>query len=322
MFFELLVLVFGLYILIKGADFLVEGSSKIAKNFGISNMVIGLTIVAFGTSMPELVVSIASSFKGSNGIVLGNIIGSNIANMFLVLGATALVTTIKVRPSVIKKEIPFSIFSSFLLILLVMVIKNGQRYFSRANGILLLSFFLLFILYLFQTSRKTEIKEVEEEVKEIKKERVSRNISYIILGLVGLFFGGNFVVDNAIKLAQLFNVSEFLISVTIIAVGTSLPELVTSVVAAKKQHMDLAVGNIVGSNIFNILWILGISAAINPIPVTDLLFVDLLILFGFSSFFLLTIITDPNKEITKNTGKIYLIVYAVYIISIIGRNLF
>ncbi|MBW2998402.1 calcium/sodium antiporter [Candidatus Woesearchaeota archaeon] len=317
-----LILIFGLYILVKGADFLIEGSIKIAKTYGISNLVIGLTIVTFGTTMPELVVSVVSSVKGSNGIIMGNLIGSNVANMLLVLGATALFTKIKVKDSVIKKEIPFLIFSVFLLITILFFEKEGLYYISRANGLTLLSFFLLFIIYLFNTSRKTEVKEVEEEVKIIKKEKINKDIAYIILGLVGLYFGGNFIVDNAIAIANIFNVSEFLISATIIAIGTSLPELVTSVMAAKKQRLDLAVGNIVGSNIFNLLWIVGVSASIRQIAVSPEILVDLFILLGISIFFLLSIIANPKREITKNTGRIFLSVYVVYLVMILLRNVY
>jgi len=319
---NILFLLAGLYVLIKGADFLIEGSTSIAKKYKISPMIIGLTIVAFGTSMPELMINVMGALKGSSGVAMGNVIGSNIANILLVLGSIALIKKITVKKSVLQKEIPFAIFSVLLLILVInsRFLAGEGTYLSKANGYILLSFFMLFMLYLFQTARKPEIKPVEAEIEEVKKVDMSKSAGYIVLGIIGLYLGSEWAVGNAVILSQLIGMSEFAISASVIAVGTSLPELVTSLSAAKNNKLDLAVGNIVGSNIFNILWILGVTSAIRPIAITRFVNLDLVILLAISIFFLLTIALREDKTITKKMGIVYLSIYALYLISLFIRN--
>jgi len=316
---NLLLLIFGLYVLVKGSDFLVDGSSSIAKKFHIKPIVIGMTVVAFGTSMPELIVSIIASFNNSNSLVMGNIVGSNISNILLVLGVTAMFVKIKVQKSVLYKEIPFSFFSVLLLFLVLngSFLKGKDVLITRTHGIVMLSFFVLFLIYLFQTARKSEVKELEEVVKT----RTRKSLAHILFGALGLYFGGELIVNNAITIAQHLRINEFVISASIIAIGTSLPELVTSVTAAKKGKIDMAVGNIVGSNIFNILWILGVTSVVKPVMVLNFIKADLLILMATTIVLFLTIYINKNQEITKSRGIIYVILYAIYISFIILRSL-
>lgn len=319
---NILFLIVGLYILVKGADFLIDGSASIAKKYKVSPLMIGLTVVAFGTSMPELMINVVAALEGSTGVAMGNVIGSNIANILLVLGAVALVKKIAVKKSVINKEIPFSIFSTVLLLVIInsRFLAGEGTYISKTNGYILLSFFVLFMIYLFQTSRKPEIKPVEEEVQEIEKVDMGKSLGYIALGILGLYFGSEWAVNNAVVISQMIGLSEFAISASVIAVGTSLPELVTSVSAARQNNLDLAVGNIVGSNIFNILWILGVTSAIRPIAITRFVNLDLVILLFVSLFFLISITFQEDKAITKKMGITYLSIYALYIIFLFIRN--
>jgi len=319
---NLLYLVIGIYILVKGADFLVSGSTSIARKYNVSSMIIGLTIVAFGTSMPELMVNVISSLKGSSGIALGNIIGSNISNTLLILGIAGMMKTVHVKRSVLNKELPFSIFS-ILLLLLVIISYNSSGssvYLSRVDGFILLSFFVLFVIYLFQTARRTELKPIEKEVESYNKMSITQGMGYVVLGIIGLYLGSKWTVSNAVIISQAIGLSEFVISASIIALGTSLPELVTTIVATKSNEIDLAVGNIVGSNIFNILWILGVTSLIKPIPITKFVTLDLRILLAVSIFFWITILLGESETIDKKKGLMYVLLYCSYIIFIFIRN--
>lgn len=319
---NILFLIIGIYILVKGSDFLIEGSISIAKKYKIKPFVIGATIITLGTTMPELMVNVIGVLKGSTDVAMGNVIGSNMANILLVLGSVALIKNIPVKKSVQLKEIPFLIFSVILLLVVInsRLLAGEGTYLSRVNGYILLSFSALFVIYLFQTARKKEVEPIEEEVQEIKKVNLGRSFGYIILGMIGLYLGSSWAVDNAVILSQLIGLSEFAISASVIAVGTSLPELVTSISAARKNHLGLAIGNIVGANIFNILWVLGVTSAIRPIPITRHINLDLVILLGVSLFFLLSIIINKNKSITKRTGIAYLTIYGLYILFLFIRN--
>ncbi|HMS91492.1 MAG TPA: calcium/sodium antiporter, partial [Candidatus Absconditabacterales bacterium] len=258
--------VIGFVFLIKGADMLVEGASSVAKKFHISDLVIGLTIVAIGTSAPELVVNIMASIKGSAGIAIGNVLGSNIANILLILGVSAITYPITVKKATTFKEIPFSLLAVLVLGFVANdAIIDGASFsgITRIDGLVLLSFFAIFMYYVFGISRTEN--DLPEEVT-VKKMSGWKSIIFIIIGLIGLTLGGQWIVDGAIQIAKIFGVSETVIGLTIVAVGTSLPELATCVVAAMKKKSDIAIGNIIGSNIFNIFWILGLSAIISPLP--------------------------------------------------------
>ena len=252
-------LVVGFVMLIKGADWFVEGASKIADRFGIPQLVIGLTIVAMGTSAPEAAVSIASALKGSAEITIGNVLGSNILNVLVILGMTAVVRAIAVQKSTIKYEIPFTIFVTVLL----GVLGLSDGVISRAEGVVFWAFFIVYLLYLFKMAKDGQ-QEAEETKKEEKKDSMLKLILLVIIGVVLIVFGSDVSVEAATDLAKIFGMSERLIGLTIVALGTSLPELVTSVTAAIKGKADIAVGNIVGSNLFNILFVVGTTALITP----------------------------------------------------------
>ncbi len=319
---EYFLFVIGFALLIKGADFLVEGSSSLAKKFEVPSLVIGLTIVAFGTSMPELVVNIFSAFKGVTDVAIGNIIGSNIANILLVLGLTAMINPIKIHHSTVWKEIPFSLLTVFILFVLAndsMIDKLSFSSLTRTDGIIMLCFFAIFIYYVFELAKEKR-KHLQDRKLEIKEYSNFTILSMLIFGIVGLFLGGKWIVDGAVFIATQLGVSNFLVSATIVALGTSLPELATSVVAAIKRDVDLAVGGIVGSNIFNVFWILGVTSLITPISLPSFVNFDILFLiFVTFSLFLFTAV-GKKQVLNRWSGLTFLIFYAVYIIFIVFRG--
>lgn len=257
--------IIGFVLLIKGAYFLVDGSGSIAKKLKIPSLVIGLTVVAFGTSAPEAVVNVLASLSGNTEIAIGNILGSNIANIFLILGISSIIYPLTAQKNTVIKEIPFSLLAALLVGFMANDMLLEGRMFSeisRIDGLILLSFFVIFIYYIVGISKNG----VDSEEDSLPMYSIGRSIFFIFFGLVGLVLGGKWIVDGAVAMALSFGVSQSLVGLTIVAIGTSLPELATSVVAARKKQSDIAIGNIVGSNIFNIFWILGISALINPMP--------------------------------------------------------
>lgn len=279
-------LILGFAILVKGADWLVNGSVSLAKHYKVSELAIGLTIVAFGTSAPELVVNIISSMKGLNDVTMGNIVGSNLFNLMLILGLSGIIFPLVVQVKTIWNEIPFSLVAAFVLLVLGNYTFNqtSQLSINRLDGLILLVFFVLFMIYIFVNLRKKE-ETLDADYKVIKP---SWSVFFILIGLASLIIGSRFVVDNAVKIAQFFGASERLIGITIVSAGTSLPELVTSVVAAFRKKSDIAIGNIIGSNIFNIFLILGVSSIIAPIKYNPsfnldiaILVVSTIMLFGF-----------------------------------------
>ena len=259
-----ILLILGFVFLIKGADFLVEGSSSLARRIGISDIVIGLTIVSLGTSAPELLVNIIASVKGNADIGMGNIIGSNISNIFLILGISALIYPLRVKRNTTWKEIPMNILAGVVLLFMVndiFIDKADASILSRIDGLILMAFFVIFMSYTIGLA-----KAHKEKHKTDGKHSVLKALLMTGAGIVGLAYGGQWVVNGAIVIAKSFGLSEALIGLTIVAVGTSLPELATSAVAAYKHKTDIAIGNIVGSNLFNIFWVLGLSAVIKPMP--------------------------------------------------------
>lgn len=265
MFSAVLFLIIGFALLVKGADWLVDGASALAKRFGISDLAIGLTIVAFGTSAPELVVNIVASAQGASDIAIGNVLGSNIANILLILGISAMIAPVVVQRSTVRKEIPFSLLAAVLLFVMAndMLVDGAvQSELSRSDGIALLGFFVIFLAY------TAGLKLESSKGLSDGKKRFPAPIAFglVLLGFIALMAGGKLTVDAAVTIARSLGLSEALIGLTVVAVGTSLPELATSAVAAFKKKADIAVGNIVGSNIFNIFLILGVSATIRPLP--------------------------------------------------------
>lgn len=311
MLLEILLIIVGFVLLIKGADYLVEGASNIAKKFHIPEIIIGLTIVSIGTSMPELFVSLTSALEGYSDMAMGNVIGSNVCNLLLILGLSSVIRTIKFQENTKKYEIPMC----FIVSIIFMILCNIGDGISRIDALLLLVLFIGFISYTIVMGLKSQKEETKAEKKEIVKINIVKNIIYVIGGIVALKFGGDFVVDNAVSIANRFNLSEKLISLTILAVGTSLPELVTSVTAAFKGNSDIAIGNIIGSNIFNMLLIIGASALIKPIIYNTSYNLDMVILlFGTILLMLFPVLSKNKNEMHKKNGLSYLGLYAAYLI--------
>ena len=319
---EYFLFVIGIFLLLKGADYLVDGSSSLAKKLKVPTLVIGLTVVAFGTSMPELVVNVLAALKGSGDIAFGNIIGSNIANILLILGITATITRIKVQHSTTWKEIPFSLLAIVVLFIFANTLfldKLSLNYILRFEGIILLLFFAIFLYYVFELSKRNKSQMTDEKL-DIKQLSSLKIFLYILAGLIALYFGGKWTVDGAVSLARLFGMSEYFISLTVIAIGTSLPELITSIVAALKKDMDLAVGNIVGSNIFNIFWILGLSSLITPIAIPTFAIIDLLVLLVTTFLLFLFMFIGKKHELERWQGITFVILYVFYIVHLILRG--
>lgn len=318
MVLQILILIIGFIVLIKGADLFVDAASSLAENFHLSKMLIALTIVAFGTSAPELAVSIKSSLIGQSDIVLGNVIGSNILNILLILGISSCIHTLNVKNATVKKELPITILLSTLLSVLMcdsLLSGSTNNSLSRSDGIVIILFFLVFIYYLFTTMRnKADICD-----NEPAKYSMTKSIIFTIIGIICLILGSNAVVDSASLIAKLLGVSERLISLTIIALGTSLPELVTSAVATKKKEYDIAIGNVVGSNIFNIGIVLGIPITVfGGISSFTINYIDLIVM--LLSAILLFLFSFKNYKLNKKAGIIFLIIFiAYYSFVIIGK---
>jgi cation:H+ antiporter len=311
---QFLIIVLGFVLLIKGADWLVNGASKLARKHRISDLAIGLTIVAFGTSAPELVVNVIASVQGHQGIVFGNVIGSNNFNLFIILGITGLITPLVVRSSTVWREIPISFFAVVLLIVLSNGIFKGQQtLLSRIDGLLLLAMFGAFLFYVSKQLKfdNADHPSIVEETPDLKLSGL------IVAGLLLLVLGGRLVVTGAVEVATRLGISETIIGLTIVAAGTSLPELVTSVVAATKKNIDIAVGNIIGSNIFNIFLILGVSALIRPVQFEEALNTELLLLALGTLFLFLAMFTGGKKKLDRWEAVILLFVYLGYTIYLI-----
>lgn len=305
------ILVAGFVLLIKGADFFVSGSSSLGVKLHIPQMVIGLTIVALGTSLPEFFINIIGSISHKNDIVLGNILGSNIFNVLLILGISAVIFPVMVKKNTVWHEIPFVFLVSFVLFVLSndTIFGSTESEISRGDGIILLIFLGFFLLYLFRLSRQ------EDSHEEIKCEmKMWKIILFILTGITGLIAGGNLVVDSAVKIAVYLGISEKLIAVTIIAMGTGLPELVTSVVASCKKNSSLALGNIVGSNIFNILLVISFSAVISPVKISSGVYLaDFSVLLLSSVVLFVSMFIFKKSVITRFEGVIYLLLYSCFI---------
>lgn len=299
---QLTLLVVGFVMLIKGADWFVDGVSGIAEKFGIPQLVIGLTIVAMGTSAPEAAVSITAAIKGNAGITIGNILGSNIMNVFVILGITSVITAIAVQNSTIRIELPFMIGISIILLACGM---TGNTI-TRVEGILLWGFFWVYLGYLFQAAKQGITEQPEEE----KQERIGKLILTGVIGMILIIVGSDVTVDAATALATIFGMSERFIGLTIVAFGTSLPELVTSVIAARKGKADIAVGNIVGSNIFNVLFVVGTTALIVPVPFSSEFLIDGII--AILAGILLWVCVWKKKLLTRWGGCLMLVGYLVY----------
>lgn len=311
LYLNIALLLAGFVLLIKGADFFVDGASEIAKAFRIPSVVIGLTIVSMGTSLPELAVSVTSAIKGVEGIAIGNVVGSNIVNLMLVAGLTAVIIPINVEKSLLTKDLPFSLVSAAAVLLVtadMFFAKSSANTITRADGIILLMFFGLYMYSVanYALSNKTEEPESEDE----EKKPLWKSILITILGLAGIIAGGQLTINSAEFIAKAAGMSDRLIGLTIIAFGTSLPELIISLVAAIKGENDIAMGNVVGSNIFNILFILGIATVIRPLSVEAASFTDIFVLLFCSAA--VWIMAKPKLRLNRFCGITMVLIYALY----------
>lgn len=307
MILAIFLIIVGFLLLIKGADFLVDGASDIAKKFHIPQIIIGLTIVSIGTSMPELFVSITSALEGYSDMAIGNVIGSNLCNLLLILGLSTVIMPVKFQKETRLIEIPICLISTIVFA----IICNTNLRIYRTESALLIAMFIAFIIYTIYMGIKG--KDFEEE-SNFKEEDISvlKSVINILIGIVALKIGGDFTVDNAVLVAEKLNVSEKIISLTILAIGTSLPELVTSVTAAFKKNSDIAIGNIIGSNIFNMLLIIGVSSLIKPIVYNVSYNLDMIILFWGTLLLALFPLIPPKNKMNRTNGAMYLVLYAIY----------
>lgn len=307
----ILMLVAGFVLLIKGADFFVEGSSSVAKRLKVPSMIIGLTIVAMGTSLPECAVSVTASMSNSNSLAVSNAIGSNIFNLMIVCGVCALFAPLAVQKDTLKREFPFSVLCALLLLGLGFI---GSTL-GRIDGVVLLVIFTAYLVWMVISARKARANaEGEDEYKLLP---VWKCILFIVGGAVAIKFGGDFVVDGASVIAAWIGMSQTLIGLTVVAFGTSLPELVTSIVAAKKNEVDMALGNVIGSNVFNILFVLGIAAAISPIGFITENMVDIAVLVVMS--LIVWVLAWTKKRINRSEGIVMVVIYAIYLVYICVR---
>ncbi|MBS5926922.1 MAG: calcium/sodium antiporter [Clostridium sp.] len=316
---DFIILIIGFFLLIKGADIFVDGASSIAKKIGIPSVIVGLTIVSLGTSAPELAVSLISSFNGNNGIAVGNVLGSNLFNTLVVLGGTAIVAPLIIKKCTIKRDYVTTLLVTILTCFLIFgLVPKSENMLSRISGIILLVVCIIYMFILVKAAKKDSVKD-EESTSEIK---MSKNILLSLIGVVGIVFGGNLVVDSATNIAYALGMSEKLVGLTIVAVGTSLPELVTSIVAALKGENDIALGNVLGSNIFNLVLILGASATISPITVSGVMVIDFIILIAVTLFIgaLIFFNKKEEKRLGRLEGIILVGMYVAYLVYIIMRN--
>ncbi len=321
---QYILLVLGLIMIVKSADVLIDSSSKIAKQFGISSFVIGITVVAFGTSAPELAVGIISGVAHTNQLTLGNVIGSSLSNTALIVGISAIIMPLQVKDTVVRREIPMLIGIQFLLIAMIFV--NGQL--SRIDGGVLLLGFIAFMIYVIKDSKRS-IKILtdaegdidtdadgnqlsQETVEKAEKESLVKKVIFSILSLIGLFIGGKLAVESSTEIAQSLGLSETLIGLTVVALATTMPELITSIMAAVKKEPDIVLGNCIGSNIFNILLVLGASSVISPIPTDLALWVDIAVMMALTLF--VFIVSWARKQIRRRTGIFLLFTYVIYLI--------
>ena len=311
---DIVLLIIGFLLLVKGADFFVDGAASIARRFNISTMVIGLTLVAFGTSAPELAVSINAALDKSNGLVFGNVIGSNILNILLVLGLSAAITPISIRLKTILKEMPFAIIATVatLFMALDLTIDQTPNVISRVDGLMLL---ILFAIYFYSMLEIIILGKEEGTFEEISEMSLPRSLILTVIGMAAIIWGSDLTVTGAVGIARTLGLSEVIIGLTIVAIGTSLPELITSVVAARKGENDIAVGNIIGSNIFNLLLVLGVSAVINPVIIDRSSILDLSIL--TLAMVVVLPIMYTGKKITRKEGIFMSLAYVAYMASLL-----
>lgn len=320
MFLAILFIIFGLAVLIGGGELFVRGSASLAKKMRVSPIVIGLTVVAFGTSAAEMVVNIFSALQGAPDLAIGNILGSNIANILLVLGISAVIAPLAIKRGTAWKEIPFSILAVIMLFILsndVLFANQDRNFLSRADGLVLIGFFLIFLYYTYGLAKATGEKE------EISDYSWFKSILFVLVGVIALALGGKLVVDGGVSLGKLLGISELFIGITMVALGTSLPELATCAIAAYRNHDDLVIGNVVGSNIFNVFWVLGLTPIISPIKIGAGVNVDLIATL-VASLMLFVFMLVKGKfgryRLSRVGGLIFLLSYMAYIAFVFYRK--
>ncbi len=317
---DILLLLGGLVLILAGANGLTDGASSIAKRFNIPSIVIGLTIVSFGTSAPELTVSLSSAIQGNADFAIGNVVGSNLFNTLMIVGCTSLVAPIVIKKNTLRKEIPLCILSSVVLLICandVLINKASYNVISRTDGLLLLCFFLIFMGYTFAIARGGNNDDDEQEQDQIKQLPVLKSVIYIAVGLAALIFGGDWFVKGASGIARGLGVSEAVIGLTLVAGGTSLPELATSIVAALKKNPEIAIGNAIGSNLFNLFFVLGCSASITPLRLNGITNFDLLSLVAAGVLLWIFGLFFAKRTITRVEGSILVLCYVAYILVLI-----
>lgn len=312
--------VLGFVLLIKGADWLVKGASTLAKLFHVSDMVIGLSIVSFGTSLPELLVSLLSSTTGRADLAIGNVLGSNIANILLILGVSASIRSLPIHTATVMSEIPYSLIAALLLGFLAnagLFADRSLLSISRVDGGILVVFLVLFLAYIWNISQTTPGESFPPAPHAYS---LGKTIAAVVAGIGGLLVGGQWVVEGAVQFAVRFGLSESFVGLTIVAIGTSLPELVTSAVAAYRQNTDIAIGNVIGSNIFNIVGILGISALITPLPFDVINNTDILMVIFSSVLIFLSLVVGKKAVIDRREGVIFIALYIMYLVYLVQRG--
>lgn len=317
MILPIVLLLVGFVVLVYGADKLVDAASGLAANYGIPNIVIGLTIVAFGTSAPELVVNVFASVSGSSEMVMGNVLGSNIFNVLAILGISSIIYPLTVKSSTTWIEIPLSFLAAIMVLILAndfLLNAGGDNFISLGDGLVLLMFFIIFIVYNITVSKKSEEKS---DSVEINKFTTGQAVMWILVGLGGLVLGGKLIVDNAVELALSFGLSERVIGLTIVSIGTSMPELATSIAAVRKKKVDIAIGNVVGSNIFNIFLILGISATILPVTISEPNFTDIWMNVFSGLLLFVFVFTGKGRSLERWEGILMLGLYVSYVTFLI-----
>ncbi len=321
---EVILIILGFIFLIKGADLLVEAATNIAKRFGLSEMLIGLTIIAIGTSLPEVFVTIVSSVDGHSDLIIGNAIGSCICNFLLVIGITSLIRPVKLDKRIINRHLPIGMAAMALLLYLGNITMfNHSQIITRGQGVFLLLCTVAYVIYTIYEEKqlKNEIieNELEEQAESIKNYSLFKTILYLVIGVIGLKFGADFVVDNSVIVAKEFNLSEKFIGMTIVAIGTALPEIITGIIAAKKDETNLLLGNISGSNILNLCLLIGLGAVINPLSFSLDFNLSILVLIMVTLFLQLVSVLNDKSELSRGKGFLLITIYILYIISMIAE---
>lgn len=304
-------LAFGLFLLVKGADWFVNGSASLATRFRINPIVIGLTVVAFGTSLPELIVNLISSFHGSSDLAIGNVMGSNIANVLLVLGATACVTPLVLKRTTVWREIPLAILAAILVFMMGndgLFVGRADSVLDRIDGLVLICFFFVYLYYTFGISRK------DVKIGAFEEKHIWKTIGYIVAGMGMLYLGGEWAVSGAMGISRALGLSDTVIGLTVVGIGTSLPEFATTYLAARKGHADLAIGNAIGSNIFNIFWVLGMSATIRPLPFNTENGVDAFFVVTASVLLFIMMFLGKKHTLGRSEGILFLLIFFGYLI--------